>query len=443
MKKFCVFFHDQLFHTYHIYYYHTKQYAVSKEVPYELDRFEYSRLTKKKICKSLENGDTIEDILKEYAENVLKWRDELLSSKKLIRKYDFMTETSKADGTLFTNTNESNILTFFRLYSTKKFTPDKFDKITWNEYVWYEKENLASLMRSIKGTYNCIGYDFKMAYPNYLSSQVVVNGERKIFMFPMKKGKRMKIKSLKNYLDYGLYRVKIHTDSEVFQFVFNLNKANVYTHYEIDLCRKYQKLFNITIDLIIDDDYNCLIYKNSNRDTLINGEHVFKPWLDRIKDLKEEFPDNGLVKLLSSSIWGYLSKINKRYYNDKELDENPDINFDYFDSKKINYLCINEKDNADGTTDYLLINKDKPYCKNYRLKPFIKAFERTIMAEICLYMGVDKIVRINTDNITFNKDLLTEEDIIKLNSISPTFIKEEKTTGKFEIKSLNNFVKID
>lgn len=200
---------------------------------------------------------------------------------------------------------------------------------------------------------------------------------------------------------------------------------------------------NIILVLIIDDEYNCLVYKNSDRDTLINGEHVFKPWLERIKELKEEFPNNGLVKLLSSSIWGYLSKINKRYYNDKELDENPDIKFDYFDSDKINYFCLNEKDNTDGTTDYLLINKKKPYCKNYRLKPFIKAFERTIMAEICLYMGVEKIVRINTDNITFNKDLLTDEDIIKLNKISPTFIQEEKTTGRFEIKNINNFVSVN
>lgn len=248
MKRFCVFFHDQLFHTYHIYYYHTKQYEESKDLPYEIDRFEYSRLTKKKICKSLENGDTMKDILEEYANNNMIWRDELLSSKKLIRKYDFMAESLKDDGTQFTNTNESNILTFFRIYSSKKFTPDKFDDITWNEYLWYEKENLASLMRCVKGTYNCLGYDFKMAYPNYLSSQVIVFGERKIFMFPMKKGKRMKIKTLNYRLDYGLYRVKINTDSEIFKFVFNFNEENIYAHYEIDLCRKYQKQYNISIN---------------------------------------------------------------------------------------------------------------------------------------------------------------------------------------------------
>jgi hypothetical protein len=138
-----------------------------------------------------------------------------------------------------------------------------------------------------------------------------------------------------------------------------------------------------------------------------------------------------------------LSKINKRYYNDKELDANPDIKFDYDDSPDVNYLCLNEKDNRDGTTDYLLINKSQPYTKNYRLKPFIKSFERCIMAKICLDIGVSKIVRCNTDNITFNKELLTESDLTKIKSISQSFIIENKTTGKFNIKNLNNFQRLE
>ncbi len=141
--------------------------------------------------------------------------------------------------------------------------------------------------------------------------------------------------------------------------------------------------------------------------------------------------------------WGFLSKTNKRHYNETELILKPEIKYDYFDSDDINYLCLNEKDNIDGTLDFLLINKEQPYCKNYRLKPFLKAFERIIMARICLQIGVDKIVRINTDNITFNKELLSDEDIKKIESISPTFLLESKTTGKFEIKNINNFVRLD
>ena len=100
---------------------------------------------------------------------------------------------------------------------------------------------------------------------------------------------------------------------------------------------------------------------------------------------------------------------------------------------------LREKDNIDGTIDYMLVDKSQPYQRNYRLKPFITAYQRLIIAEIAIQIGINKIVRINTDNITFDKDLLTDEDLKKLNNISPTFIQEDKTTGEFEILSLNNF----
>jgi hypothetical protein len=186
-----------------------------------------------------------------------------------------------------------------------------------------------------------------------------------------------------------------------------------------------------------------LLY-DSNK--LIDGEKVFGMWLDRIQDLKEEYPKNGLVKSLSSSIWGYLSKMNGRYYNEKELNAKPEMKFDYYDSENINYMCLDEKDRKDGTTDYFLVDKSQPYCKNYRLKPFLKSFERVIMAEICIYIGINKIVRINTDNITFNTDLLSDDDIHKIKNISPTFIQESKTTTEPDeimiIKSVNDMVKI-
>ena len=451
MTEFCVFFHDQKFHLYHVYYYHTDTYEETHEIPNKCDSFEHSRLTKQKIHERIKDNISMEILLKEYAENIYKWRNQLLTTKTLKKKFDFMANFKKSDGTKFLNTNESNILRFFKAYSSIKYTVDKFDKITWTEYNWYEKENLSSLMRCTPGIYNCLGFDFKMAYPNYLASQVYINNARQIFMFPTKKGKRFRIKTLKDNLYYGLYKVKMHSDNPDFNFVFNFNKENIYTHYEINFCRQHQQQYNITIELIIEDDYNCLVYKKyaesyknyNDSDDIINGELIFKPWLDRITDLKKEFPDNGLIKLLSSSMWGFLSKSNKRHYNETELKLKPEIKYDYFDNDNINYLCLNEKDNIDGTVDFLLINKDMPYCKNYRLKPFIKAFERIIMARICLQIGVNKIVRINTDNITFNKDLLNEADIKNIESISPTFLLEEKTTGKFEIRNINNFVRLD
>jgi hypothetical protein len=92
--------------------------------------------------------------------------------------------------------------------------------------------------------------------------------------------------------------------------------------------------------------------------------------------------------------------------------------------------------------DYMLVDKSNPYSKNYRLKPFIQSFTRSIIGNIAIDMGLDKIVRINTDNITFNKDLMTENDLLKLESISNQFIMEDKTTGKFDIKHINKFERV-
>lgn len=446
MSEFCVFFHDVKYHKYHVYYYHLQKYEEVYDDPSECDKFEYSKLTKKSISEQSKKGIELKDLLTQYAKDTCFWRNELLTSKKLIKPYDHFAKFDKRDGTKFINTNESNILRFFNKYSSKIYTNDKFDKISWKEYLWFEKENLASMQRCCpSGEYKCIGFDFKMAYPHILASRLVINDIKRPFYFPIKEGSRAKLKKLKADLTFGMYRVKIHSDDEIFNYVFNFSPDNTYTFYDIEFCRlcieKYK--LDVKIDLIIDGEFNALLYKNND---VIDSSKVFSPWFDRILELKEEFPKNGLIKILSSSIWGYLSKINKRYYTEEELDLKPEIKFAYYDSDNINYLCLNEKDNRNGTTDYKLISKEQPYCKNYRLKPFLKSFERAIMGEICLEIGIEKILRINTDNITFNRELLTDADIEKIRSISKTFIEECKTTTYGDevmfIKNANHMEKI-
>lgn len=454
MSEFCVFFHDQKYHTYCVYYHHLNKYEETDYIPDTIDKFEYSKLTKKGLAEKNKEGIEMKDILKKYSQDIQFWRDELLGSKKLILPYDHFAKFKKNDGTTFINTNESNILRFFNKYSSKIYTNDKFDKIVWKEYLWFEKENLASLQRCcVSGEYKTLGFDFKMAYPHILSSRLEINGELRPFYFPIKEGIRFKLKSLFKYkkcynnddeLAFGMYRIKISSTDERFNYIFNFSHYNVYTHTDIEFCKfcieKYK--MDITFDLIVDEEYNALLYK---RNDIIDGSKVFASWLDRILELREEFPKNGLIKQLSSSIWGFLSKTNKRYYNDEELYLKPEIKTDLYDSDNINYLCLHEKDNKNGTTDYLLINKEQPYTKNYRLKPFLKSFERVIMAEICLEIGLEKILRINTDNITLNRELLTESDIKNIRKISPTFIEEDKTTTYgneiMYIKNVNDMVK--
>ena len=436
MIQYSVYFYDEKIMKYYIYH-NSGEYEETHIRPIDKHFFEHSKLTKYSILEKLNQGIILKDILKSYSEIIQTWRDELLNCKSLILSYDFFVEFEKDNGQKYINTNESNILRFFNKYSSKIYTNNSFDKISWKEYLWYEKTYNGALMKSIQGVYNCIGFDFKMSYPTILSSELIINGVKKTFYTPTKKGSTYKLEKLPYNLLYGLYRVKISSDDKDFNFIFNFKTdTNVYTHYDIEFCRKHQEKYNIKIDLIVDGEPNALLYKCFK---IVDGKEIFGAWYSKLIDLKKELPKNGLIKLLSSSIWGYLSKINKRYYNDVELDAKPDIKFDIYDSEDINYLMLREKDNIDGTIDYMLVDKSQPYQRNYRLKPFITAYQRLVIAEIAIQIGINKIVRINTDNITFDKDLLTDEDLKKLNKISPTFIPEDKTTGKFEILSLNNF----
>jgi hypothetical protein len=444
-ETYSVFVHNQKLHTYTIYYSDGRFIKDSNQPPDEtLDKFEHSKLTNKKIYEQIKNGLTMKDILKNYSEDIQLWRDEILNCNSLLKKFDFFKIFIKTDGTRFQNTNESNILIFFTTYSSKIQKSKFWDPLSWNEYLWYEKPYNGGLMKCKPGEYDCIGYDFKMSYPAILASQVKIFDSVRDFYFPIKEGTEAYLFDIpkKSELVLGLYRVKIECDNDDFLFIFNLKyDTNVYTNLDIAFCLKHKKQFKIRMTIIIDDEPNALIYKKGC-DSQINGKHVFKPWYDRLVSLKKELPNNGLIKMLSSSIWGYLSKINKRFYNDEELDEK-NIEFDYEDNKALEYLCLKEKDNNHtGTTDYMLINKTKPYCKNYRLKPFITSFQRLLIAEISLEIGISKIVRINTDNITFNKQLLTRKDLLVLANISPTFIPEDKTTGKFFIENINKFTPI-
>jgi hypothetical protein len=432
MSDYCVFYHDQKLHIYFIYHSDGK-YEETVLIPNKKDSFEHSRLTKIFIGEQMILGKSLQNILKEYCDSILLWRNEIFNSKKLRKRFDYFQHSKKYDGNIFINTNESNIIRFFKYYSSKFNTEDKFDAITWKEYNWFEKTYNAGLLRCIDGECECLGYDHQMYYPNLLASNITIEGIKKQFYFPTKKGRETHVTSL-NRLQYGLYCVKISSDNTDFPFIFQLNNNNVYTHYDIIFCKKYQLKYNIHIELLTDIEHNSLIF-----DTVLDGKEVFGIWLDRIKELKAEFPKNGLVKLLSSSIWGYLSKINKRHYNDVELNEHPEIKADYYDDETLTHLCLNEKDAKDGTVDYLLINKSNPYTKKYRLKSFLLSFGRIQLAEIGISIGVNKIVRINTDNITFNRKLLSEDDLLKLSTISPTFILECKTTGNFNIININNF----
>jgi hypothetical protein len=109
MTEFCVFFYDQRYQKYYVYYHHLNKYVETYDMPDTCDRFEYSKLTKRSINEQSKNGIEIKDLLITYANDTLFWRNELLTSKKLKKKYDHFASFNKSDGTKFLNTNESNV----------------------------------------------------------------------------------------------------------------------------------------------------------------------------------------------------------------------------------------------------------------------------------------------------------------------------------------------
>ena len=81
---------------------------------------------------------------------------------------------------------------------------------------------------------------------------------------------------------------------------------------------------------------------------------------------------------------------------------------------------------------YKVIDCEKPYKYNVRLKPFITAWGRIQTARIAL-QNLDNVVRVHTNGITYDKQIITD---------LPTFLPDKKTTGLIQFNNVNNYHKI-
>jgi hypothetical protein len=101
-------------------------------------------------------------------------------------------------------------------------------------------------------------------------------------------------------------------------------------------------------------------------------------------------------------------------------------------SDKNDFVIIGNNKNIDGKQLYVLLDKNNPYKSNIRLKSWITAYGRNIMANLALDAGLNNVIRIHTDNIT----LIKEFDFEDIN-----FIPEEKTTGLIKWRNVNDYDK--
>ena len=192
---------------------------------------------------------------------------------------------------------------------------------------------------------------------------------------------------------------------------------------------KNKEGYNIDIELIQEDN-NCYIYGLNKEDGITKGSNIFGKWFNYMFQLKEKYPEcKLLIKLITSSLWGRLAEFNRLFKTDEEITEqNLDASLKYDPNHK--YYIRSVKTNRKGDDLCELVNSKKPYHFNIaRIKPFLLAQSRIMTAKVAIKY-IDDVVRICTDNITFNKvhdDVVFESKTFKLT-------KEAKTTGIIEWK---------
>ena len=281
--------------------------------------------------------------------------------------------------------------------------------ITIDEYTWFNKCHNAGLLYCKPGIYECYGYDYSRFYPLILASDD--------FKIPTKPGKSVILKKLPKLSErkYGLYKVNIQCDHDDFRKLFAFSPTHVYTHYSINQAKKYQKKYDIKIELVCDGKPNAYIYDDKD---LESSASIFKEWYDTLNSLKMLYPSNKLVKHLMSSVWGHLSKRNKIRATEEEIfldgldvGMTPDCEF-----------MIYEEIITSRSSHYELIKSKQPYKYSIRLLPFLTSYGRNKISEISK-KDLANVIRINNDGVCFKKDPCLN---------IPDLDREAKTSGKIE-----------
>lgn len=304
-------------------------------------------------------------------------------------------------------THFKNVENFYFMHYPKNYSRDFLKPITKEETILFSKcyNDYQSYIK--QGIYEVFGYNYKAFYQNILVSED--------FYMPHCKGEFKNLNKIPKNIMLGFYYVKISCDDEDFKKIFMFSKDNVYTSHSLKFAIKYKEKFNINIELI-EQKNNAYVYDRKKH--CIQSKILFKDWSDRINELKKQIPNNGLLKMLSSSLWGHLSRKKKMYLTEQETD---DLKADWSNNCRYKILSYEIKQN--GEDFFKVIDTENPYYHNFaRLKPFITSYGRVKIAEMALKIGLDKIVRICCDSICTLEKIDFKDDF---------FIPEEKTTGRF------------
>ena len=400
-------------------------------IPYKFHHFQmfgkYYKLCQK---YNIQDGDdfllkAINPELKEYTKNIRIWQTQLYDANCRRSNFDYMLAGKKRN-------HNFNIMRF--LHSTfsqeVKETIANFAPITFQESKYIESTYNAGMAKFHGITnheYDVFTCDFKMSYPTLMASRMKLFRKQKEFYFPICEGREVKtVPGLNKRFECGIYHIKIESTHDDFNEYFVYNATNYYTNIELNYLYDNKDELEITFT----DLHDHLIY-----DEIINGSDIFGQWFHRCRELKTELKGNQLVKMLTSSCWGYLSEKNTKTYTEEQLDENDDIvttfSKNHILPKHTHYIEKETYKQSIANTIFKLQSIEQPYKTAFRLKPWITAMQRIQMYEIIDYIGFEHVLRYHTDSISFNNETLTSTMKTKLQSgfVSDRFIYEDKTSG--------------
>ena len=358
-----------------------------------------------------------DEVLINFCEAIVVYRNEILSTKKLLKPFDYFDNSLTLDaGSIYYRTHSNNIINFMKRFIKREYL--QFEAITIFEESMFVKCNRGGLQQCTPGVYDCWAYDMKMFYPSIMA--------HKDYYIPGKEGVREQILEIPKIFKFGIYNIKITSSDANFQKVFSFSKHSHYTHYSLNFVLAYNSKSGNTVAMELLSK-EALLY---SEESLVSGFKIFNCWYNRLLELKTEFPKNLLVKKLSSTCWGELQQHQMISKTEEEvIKEKLSISFDDY-SKDYIIDDIIVKDSGDV---YKLIPTKNLYKYNLRMKAFITDYARVFMANIAL-SDIDDVIRIQTDGIVYSQPKKFKNQ---------NFVPELDKTGTFEWFHVNKWKKID
>lgn len=235
----------------------------------------------------------------------------------------------------------------------------KPEPLTKHESIWIKKAMYNGIMFSERYEGDLHKNDGVSFYPSLMVSAGM--------LVPVKQGEFSRIQNideLGDKLPVAIFRAIITPSTKDYFKVFRLNKENYYT----DLDMRRAKELNYKIEMIIDDQPNCLIW---TRDKCLQGSQCFKKTIKTLYHMKEKGVKG--AKLILNMLWGLIcqNKLVKKQVVDNvmPLTENDEL------------VYIIPKD--DGTDEIKIIENYNYFMTNYaRLGPFLLSMGRYKLSKV-------------------------------------------------------------